>query len=288
MNEQIFTSDFMSKLEKLSISVKNMATYGLAGSRKSKAKGMSVEFSDYREYVPSDDFRRIDWNAYGRFKKLYIKLFMEEKEAVFRIFIDNSKSMSFNNKNITSLRLAAAFTYITLNNLDKVLINPLISNETGIFLGQGKNSFMKHISYLENIDFNNHETSFAGLKKMNFNGSGISIIISDLFTNENIEDVIKFLAFNKQQILVLHILSEEEMNPRIDGKLKMVDSETGQEKNLVITPRLLKKYKENVKRFSNNINDICSKYGATYVNIKSTDSIEKIILEDLIGTFIMI
>ncbi|GMQ60079.1 DUF58 domain-containing protein [Vallitalea sediminicola] len=287
MNEQIFTSDFINKLEKLSISVKSIATYGLAGSRKSKAKGMSVEFSDYREYAPSDDFRRIDWNAYGRFKKLYVKLFMEEKEAVFRIFIDNSRSMSFNSKNVTALRLAAAFSYIALNNLDKVLINPLISNESNIFLGQGKNSFMKYISYLENISFDSHETSFSGLKKMNFNGSGISIILSDLFTDENIEDVIKFLAYNKQQILVLHILSEEETNPRIDGKLKLVDSETGQEKNLVMTPRLIKKYKENVKKFSNNINDICSKYGASYVNIKSTDSIEKVILEDLIGTFVM-
>ncbi len=86
MNEQIFTTDFfLNKLERLSVHVTTLMSHGGAGNRKSKAKGMSVEFSDYREYVPSDDFRRIDWNAYGRFKKLYVKLFMEEKRSCYTL-----------------------------------------------------------------------------------------------------------------------------------------------------------------------------------------------------------
>lgn len=285
MNEQIFTSEFMSKLEKLSVCIKNTATYGSAGSRKSKAKGMSVEFSDYRKYVPSDDFRRIDWNAYGKFKKLYIKLFMEEKEAVFNIFIDNSKSMAFNNKNTVTLQLAAVFSYIALNNLDKVLINPLISSESNIFLGQGKNSFMKYINYLENIKFDAGNSDFTKLKRLNFRGSGVSIILSDLFVDDNLEEVIKFLAYNKQQIFILHILSSEEITPTIDGRFKLVDSETGQEKNLIMTPNLLKKYNERLEKYTSNINNICNKYGASYLKINSSDAVEKIILEDLISTF---
>ncbi|GKX30127.1 hypothetical protein SH1V18_26070 [Vallitalea longa] len=288
MNEQIFTSDFMSKLEKLSVCIKNTAAYGSAGSRKSKAKGMSVEFSDYRKYVPSDDFRRIDWNAYGKFKKLYIKLFMEEKEAVFNIFIDNSKSMAFYNKNRVTLQLAAVFSYIALNNLDKVLINPLVSNESNIFLGQGKNSFMKYINYLENIKFDAEKSNFVKLKRSHFRGSGISIILSDLFTNDELDDVIKFLTYNKQQILVLHILSAEEIAPTIDGRFKLVDSETGQEKNLIMTPNLLKKYNEKLEKYSNDINNVCNKYGASYIRINSSDTVEKIILEDLINTFTML
>ena len=70
-------------------------SYGMSGGRKSSAKGSSVEFSDYREYIPGDDIRRIDWSAYGRLDRLYIKQFMEEKEGVFQIFVDASKSMAF-------------------------------------------------------------------------------------------------------------------------------------------------------------------------------------------------
>lgn len=289
MNEQIFTTEFMSKLEKLSIYTKNTAIYGSSGSRKSKAKGMSVEFTDYRKYVPSDDFRKIDWNAYGKFKKLYIKLFMEEKEAVFNIFIDNSKSMAFNNKNKITLQLAAAFSYIALNNLDKVLVNPIISYEnSNIFLGQGKKSFMKYINFLENIKFDKQESVFHKLKKVNYGGNGISIILSDLFVRDDIEDIIKFLTYNKQQILVLHVLSPEEITPKIDGRLKLVDSETGNEKNLIMTPNLYRKYNKKLDEFCTHINDVCHKYGAYYMRVNSSETVEKIILEDVINAFMIL
>jgi hypothetical protein len=288
IRDEIFTTDFMNKLEKLSVNVKNISKYGSAGSRKSNAKGMSVEFSDYRKYNPSDDYRRIDWNAYGKFRKLYVKLFMEEKEAVYRIFIDNSKSMSFSDKNVMALRLSAAFSYLALCNLDKVLLNPINAHENNIFLGQGKNSFMKYINYLDNMSFNDYNSSFDKIKRVNFNGSGISIILSDLFTADNIEDIIKYLAYNNQQILIIHILSPEEINPLINGRIKLVDSETGQENNLMITPGLLRKYRNRLEKFCDNISNLCNKYGAYYLNVKSTDPIEKIILEDLIDSFILL
>ena len=83
---EIFNSDFYSKLNMLRFPLRISNATGLSGSRKSNAKGNSVEFSDFREYRLGDDIRRIDWNAYGRFDKLYVKLFMEEKEGLFNIF----------------------------------------------------------------------------------------------------------------------------------------------------------------------------------------------------------
>ena len=95
MAETLFDQDFFDKLNHLAIAMNAYMTHGTGGGRKSNAKGSSVEFSDYREYIPGDDIRRIDWGAYGRLDKLYIKRFMEEKEGIFHIFIDTSKSMSF-------------------------------------------------------------------------------------------------------------------------------------------------------------------------------------------------
>ena len=97
MEQKLIDSNLLKKLESLKLNTTITLNQGYGGGRKSKSKGSSVEFSDFREYVPGDDFRKIDWNAYGRFKKLFIKLFMEESEANINIFIDTSKSMDFGN-----------------------------------------------------------------------------------------------------------------------------------------------------------------------------------------------
>ena len=117
----VFDGEFFEKLNTLKMSLDMRLSQGLSGARKSSAKGVSVEFSDFREYVLGDDIRRIDWNAYGRSDKLYIKQFMEEKEGIFQIFVDTSRSMSFGEipKAKMALQTAGALSYIILNNLDR-------------------------------------------------------------------------------------------------------------------------------------------------------------------------
>lgn len=286
MKDTIFTSDFLNKLERLSVHVTNLMSHGMAGNRKSKAKGMSVEFSDYREYVPSDDFRRIDWNAYGRFKKLYVKLFMEEKEAIIRLFMDNSMSMTYGGKDMMTLRLAGAFAYLALNNLDRVLLSPMHGDQGDTFLGQGKNAFSHYLGYLQNMIFGGRYSAFDHMKQMSFHGSGLSIIISDFFMRDDVEEMVRYLVYNRQQVLLLHVLSGEEIDPPLDGRLKLLDSETGDEKNLVITPTLLRKYKKTLETFTNRLQEISYKYGAHYVRVNAEDPIEKVILEELIGMYV--
>ena len=127
MAERIFDQDFFNKLNNLAIAMNARMSYGMSGGRKSSAKGSSVEFSDYREYIPGDDIRRIDWSAYGRLDRLYIKQFMEEKEGVFQIFVDASKSMAFGEppKTRQALQLAGALAYLVLNNLDRVYVSQM-------------------------------------------------------------------------------------------------------------------------------------------------------------------
>lgn len=286
MREKIFTSDFLTKLETMAVHITSSMNFGASGNRKSSAKGMSVEFSDFREYAPSDDYRRIDWNAYGRFKKLYVKLFMEEKEASIRIILDNSKSMDYGDKDIMALRLAGTFSYLALNNLDKVMVTPMHSLEENKYLGKGKNAFGHYIRYLSDLDFDGDFTRFDKIKRMNINSKGVSVIISDFFMEEEIDEILKYLAYKKQQVILLHVLSEEELNPTLDGRLKLVDSESGVEKNLVLNPALLKKYKESLDSYCNNLKAKALKYGANYIMINASDPIEKVILQDLLGSFV--
>ena len=127
MQEKIFDDDFFQKLNTLKLSLNMRLNQGMSGARKSGAKGTSVEFSDFREYMLGDDIRRIDWNAYGRMDKLFIKQFMEEKEGIYHIFLDTSKSMDYGEpkKSRLALQIAGALSYLVLNNLDRVYVTQM-------------------------------------------------------------------------------------------------------------------------------------------------------------------
>ena len=212
MKEKVFDENFYRKLESISIKARMTLTDGAAGGRKSKAKGSSVEFSDFREYTPGDDFRRIDWNAYGRFDKLFLRLFMEEREALLNIFCDCSKSMDFGEKSkaATALRITGILTYLALNNLDRVCLNKL--QESAVVTSSsymGKTSFQKAVQFLESGSFTGSTNLAETIKRKELKSRGISVVISDFFTMGSIDEVIKYLAFKKQQIILIQVLCED-------------------------------------------------------------------------------
>lgn len=286
MGERLIDSDFLKRLERLSIDIERLMNAGGGGFRKSRARGSSVEFSDFREYTLGDDLRRIDWNAYGRLDRLFVKLFMEEREAFINIFIDGSKSMDFGmpKKSVLSLQLAAAFSYLSLINMDRLYLNILKDKNlkaSEVFGGRGQ--FDRCISFLENVEFEGNTNLEAAIKKKKFIGRGLSIIISDFFTDGDLQDVMKYLIYNKQEIVLINILSPEEQNPQQGGSVRLKDVETGEEVDVEMAASTLNKYEKALKAFISNMQDVSKKYGAAYINIISEYSMEKVLFEELIG-----
>ena len=141
----IFTKEYIAKLERLSIGLtERLGAVGHSGS----AKGSSLEFSDFREYIPGDDLRRVDWNGYGRFDKLYLKLFLEEKQAAVNLFLDTSKSMDFGGKIVMAKALAASLAYIAAGGGDRTQIFAF-SEKTGA----QKQGITKKGQLAETLDF---------------------------------------------------------------------------------------------------------------------------------------
>ena len=283
---KIFDDNFLKKIQHFSLGFKVILTQGKSGNRKSRSKGSSVEFSDYREYVEGDDFRRIDWNAFGRFEKLFVKLFMEEREAPITIFLDSSKSMDWGepNKSIAARRLTAGLSYISLSNYDIVSI-ACINDRLGELKSniRGKKAFGNVLSFLENIKFNNTTDLYSAVTKNDFKmKKGISIIISDLFDQRNIEETIKYLQFKKQEIIICHILSPQEQTPQFESDVRLIDSETGDVKEITVTQQVMKTYKKVVETFIARTEDVCFKRGVRYAKIISSDSIEKM-MEMVVG-----
>ncbi|WP_066895194.1 DUF58 domain-containing protein [Clostridium nigeriense] len=284
MSERLFNEDFFKKLNKINMHINFKLSSGTQGGRKSKAKGVSVEFSDYREYAPGDDFRRIDWNAYGRFDKFFVKVFMEEREGVFNFFIDKSKSMDYGlvNKKDTALKVVAALSYIVLNNLDRVNISTMDSGSIeNIKSAAGNKAFQRILRELESLEFKGSTDLTKSIKKRPLTPRGVSVIVSDFFNNQgmkDLEEALKYLAFKKQDIILVQILSEEELNPDFNNEITFIDSETNENIKMSLTPSIIKEYKSTLKIYKKSIEDLVRKYGGKFISVSSSMEIEEIIL----------
>lgn len=281
--EKIFDGEFYSQLHKLRMSIAMRLAGGMSGGRKSNAKGNSVEFSDFREYRLGDDFRRIDWNAYGRFDKLYIKLFMEEKEGIFNLFLDTSKSMDFGeaNKGVVALRIMAALSYVILENSDRVYLNYL--GEGGLKESKGyagRQAFAKIIEELEKVSFEGEAQLYRALSHKRLNRRGMSVLISDGYT-ENLEDMIKYMKYQNQDVVFVHVLAQEEISPIFDGTVMLVDSENSSKMRMTMSSSMLKEYKKAYQGFIHRIETICKKYSVTYIPVSTADGPESIFFHSL-------
>ena len=115
---------FLQRLDALQLAMRAPARGGAGGLRRSRALGSSVEFSDFREYAPGDDLRRVDWNAYARFDRLFLKLFMEEQETTVHILLDCSASMDFGEPSKWEMAqgLAQLLCYMAIRGGDRAVI----------------------------------------------------------------------------------------------------------------------------------------------------------------------
>ncbi len=279
----LFDNEFMEKIRQISLHIQFEMDGTSAGNRKSRSKGSSVEFSDYREYSHGDDFRRVDWNAYGRFEKLFVKLYMEEREAPVNIFLDVSRSMDWGkpNKNIVSRRLAAALGYVCLSNFDRVSMycaDDTVQSMSGNV--RGKNFFYKLTSLLESVQYTGKsniqravENSWMG------NTRGITVLISDFFTRGSFDELIKYLMYRKQRVYACHILSPQEIEPDIREPVRLIDSETKEMIDITATPMLLNSYRRAVNSFRDGLGQVCFRWGADYFSFSSAQLLEEMIKE---------
>lgn len=302
MEEKLFDSDFFSKLNTMKMMTRMRLNAGMGGQRKSSAKGNSVEFSDFREYIPGDDIRRIDWNVYGRMDKLFIKEFMEEKEGLFHVIVDCSKSMDFGekNKSILARRIAGMISYMVLNNLDRVYLTALHGGQAVTTKGMtGRQAFPKLLGELERMEFYGETSLCKAVKTMPFKHRGVVVLISDFLQSpeagtakgainaeetqkgENIEELIKYLCFHKQEVILIQVLSKEEENPMGEGTMDLIDSETEEKMKVTMTAKALKEYENSLKELKRNIERFSKKYQVQYITVSTEESLEAVMYKGI-------
>jgi len=256
------------------------------GNRKSSHKGSSVEFSDFREYVYGDDFRRIDWNAYARFERLFIKLFMEEQETLITIFLDCSKSMDWGepHKGNLAKQLGAVFAYLALANFDRVGLAGLSEKpEYHLSPFSGKQGFWNALRFIEGIPYGGKtklNTAIQSYPSLG-NRGGISIILTDLFSKDGYQDALKYLQYQKQEITLIHILAPQELDPPWSGSVRLLDSEGEESREITITPHILNSYQKALKSFIWETQSFCHQRGIHYILVNTAMNLERIVFDNL-------
>ena len=289
MGYLVIHEEMLQQIETLQTLLKNNLGGMFGGLRQSKNFGSSAEFADYRDYMPGDDVTKIDWNAYARFDKLYEKLYFDERQMHTRIYIDASRSMEYgdNKKAEQAIRLAATLAYLSVCEMERVSIYTIREGEVSeVIRGMvGKETYLSEIGKLNDIVFEgDSHISQALLPTSVGRGDGRSILISDFLTDNNYEDAIDYLADRRRDILCIQILTREEFNPQIRGKMHLFDSENVSRtyrKN--IDKEIVKAYKAALQYATDRIRQYCAARGADYMLVSAEDSIGEIFFGKLVN-----
>lgn len=289
MTKTVIDEELLQQIELLQMLVKNNVAGMFGGNHKSKSYGSSCEFADYREYAPGDDITKIDWNAYARFENLYTKLFLDERQMHTRIYIDASRSMGFGKgkKDEQALKVAAAFAYLSVCEMDKVSVYTIRGKELDCIINGmlGKEAFINSVGNLNNVQFSDDSFISEAIvpSKVGY-GDGMSIIISDFLTDNDYETAIDHLAGKKRHVLCVQVLSQEELYPKARGKMHFFDSEDGNKyyrKN--ISREIIAAYKQAVEYATGRVRDFCVSRGADYMLVSAEDSVGDMFFNRLVG-----
>ena len=289
MGKLVITEEFLSQVELLQLLVKNNVAGMFGGNHKSKNFGSSCDFTDFRDYMPGDDITKIDWNAYGRTKNLYLKLYLDERQLHTRIYIDASRSMTYGKgkKDEQAIKLAAALAYLSISEMDKVSLYAIRGNGVEeIALNMlGKETYYNNIGKLNDIVFDGDSLiSDAILPSTVGYGDGLSVIISDFLTDNDYETAIDHLTSKKRDVLCIQILSKEELNPKIRGKMHLFDSENSDKfYRKHINREIIRAYKMALEYSTGRIRDYCLSRDGQYMLLSAQDSLNEVFFDKLIN-----
>lgn len=278
---ELLSPELLARLERLELVSRRVFRGRLKGERRSKRKGQSVEFADFRNYVSGDDLRFIDWNLYARLDRLFLKLFLEEEDLHFHALIDASESMNFGTP--TKLRvakqLAAALGYVGLCRADRVTVSALGPPAAAAPVLRGRASMWRMIDYLNGVDSGHNVSLASGVKDfcVRSSGSGVVVLITDLMDKEGYEAALRMLIGRRMDVYLLHVLAAEEIDPRIDGDLKLIDAEDGEEAEVTVNRYLLDHYRRTLDSFVDGARAFCARRGITYIRIRSDEPVDGIV-----------
>lgn len=287
--DELIDGRLMAKLDHMDVLSRKIFAGKLQGERRSKKRGISVEFADYRHYVHGDDLRFVDWNVYARLDKLFLKMFLEEEDLSLLIAIDASASMEWGNPNkfVFALRLAMALGYIGLTNQNRVTLYAFngdgvlpLSNLRGRRRAQEMGAWLLNIETGGAGAFNDAMRYIA----LSRQGKGVMVVLSDFMFKDSYEKGLRYLAGGGYDTFCLQTLSPEEIDPGkhgLAGDLKLTDIEDDDTAEVTVSAALLKRYQENLNAYCGRLRDFCIRRGIMHLTINTSTDLTALLLDYL-------
>lgn len=289
---------FFSRLEALSLNLRsNLAGY-FGGKHLVKTYGQTVEFADFREYQLGDDIRRIDWNLFSRFEKYFLRLFTDERQMQVQIFLDCSASMGkvSPQKGAYAVAAAAALGFLAVQSMDKLSFQLMHGTRSENPFGTivGKNAFFRSVGMLENVEFAGDTDLESCVVRCSDTGqnNGISVIVSDFLTESNWKKAVDFLTYKKRQVLLLQVLTPEELDPAYEGRVHLFDSESDaledpRNMKIRINRAFQRAYQEALRDMLADMKSFCAKREAGFISVSCDRPIERVLFGELLKGGVM-
>ena len=300
----LLTPELLCRLEQFQLLAQRRAKSSLKGERRSKARGQSVEFADYRNYVHGDDFRYLDWNLYGRLERLFLKLYEEERELPVTVFLDASESMTFGEprKFDFARQVAAAVGYVALCGFDRVSVVtfPDISQEPtneselktrtqelaargALRSVRGRKSALQFFQNINQLTACGAAAFNEALRRgaLQARQAGVAAVLSDFLDPAGYETGLTALVGRGFQVNAVQILAPDELAPATYGDLRLIDSETGAQQEVTFGKYRLNAYKQTVQNFCQRLREYCSSRGMNFFMAASDTLLEELLLKQL-------
>ncbi len=281
--DELFDDEFQRKLDYLAIVSRKVFVGRMRAERRTKKSGGGVEFADHRDYQPGDDFRYLDWNVYQRFERLLLRLYEEEEDLSIYLIVDASGSMAFGDgqKLRYAKKVCAALAYVGLANLDRVSI---VSTSDRVMermpQTRGKARIFKVFRFLRELepagvtDLGDALKTFVAQNKRR----GLAVLISDLYDPAGFERGINVLRYNKFDPFVVHVVDPREARPKLHGDVLLYDCETGDEREVTVTGKVLDRFADVYKSYTAEIERFCVSRQVPYIAADVNVPFEELIL----------
>jgi uncharacterized protein (DUF58 family) len=306
----------LARLEALQLGTRRPLAGFMSGEHRSRRHGTSLDFADYREYHPGDDFRRIDYDLYARLDVLLLKLYEAEEDLHLRLLVDTSASMGLSDKLETAARVAAALGFVALTRRDPVSVHTFpLDRPAPRFLGRGAvPTFFHHLESLGATGTTDFAAAVSHLLARP-GPPGLTVVLSDLLTPEW-EPALSRLPARGSDVVIIHVLAPGEIDPThaapdgilhgapetapesprrrrfrprdqrpqqksrpfATGDIELVDRETGARLAVSVTSEAMARYRQVADAWLERVEQRCRQVGATYVRILTDESLEATLL----------
>ncbi len=283
MSWQGVPTEVLTRLERYRLQPRQMHAATIRGERLSPRKGLSIEFADYRHYAPGDDLRHLDWNILARLDRAYLRTYQDEQELPVYLLLDCSASMAFGEppKYDMARSLSACLGYIGLIAGDAVYPVALDGRISEIRVLRGRISYRRLTEWLRAREPDGRDLSRSLQRFAHANlPTGMAFLLTDGL-DENLPDALRTLASRRHELIVIQILSEVELDPDLEGDLKLIDAETGDILEITATGGVLTEYRRRLDTHCEAIVNTCRRIGALYLQARNNQPPEEVLLRGL-------